>query len=130
MNLSQDTSTTSPQIETPVQEVRPSTKRRGAANKASASQTKDIAYIKKARERNKRAAIKVRIKQRETEKSLESAGKNLQQVNHRLTECAKKLTSQVHDLKMQLLQHSTCDCVLIQEYIGNEANRYVQDTSG
>ncbi|KAJ4029384.1 hypothetical protein NW761_013989 [Fusarium oxysporum] len=130
ITLPQEDSTTSPQRGNPVQEAGPSTKRRGTAKTASTLPTKDIAYIKKVRERNKRAAIKVRLKQRETEKNLESAEKNLQQANHRLTECKKELTHQVHDLKMQLLQHGTCDCVLIQEYIGNEANRYVQDTGG
>ncbi|KAL5614154.1 hypothetical protein FOVSG1_003217 [Fusarium oxysporum f. sp. vasinfectum] len=130
MSLPQEDSTTSPQGENPVQEAGPSTKRRGTIKTASTLLTKDIAYIKKVRERNKRAATKVRLKQRETEKNLESAEKDLQQANHRLTECAKELTHQVHDLKMQLLEHGTCDCVLIQEYIGNEANRYVQDTSG
>jgi septin family protein len=105
-------------------EVPPPTKRRDTANKT------DISYLKKVRERNKRAATKVRLKQRETEKSLASAEKELQEKNHSLTECVKELTHQVHDLKMQLLQHGTCDCTLIQEYIGNEANRYVQETSG
>ncbi|KAF5708553.1 hypothetical protein FMUND_10572 [Fusarium mundagurra] len=105
-------------------EVRPTTKRRNTANKT------DISYLKKVRERNKRAATKVRVKQREQEKNLESTEKSLQEANQRLTECVKELTHQVHDLKMQLLQHGTCDCTLIQEYIGNEANRYVQETSG
>lgn len=92
--------------------------------------TKEIEYIKKVRERNKRAATKVRLKQRETEKNLASAEKGLQQANQRLADCVKELNNQVHGLKMQLLQHGTCDCALIQEYIGNEANRYVQETSG
>ncbi|KAF5543239.1 hypothetical protein FNAPI_9745 [Fusarium napiforme] len=121
MSLPDDILTASVQRES---EAPPPPKRRGTANKT------DISYRKKVRERNKRAATKVRIKQREQEKSLESAEKDLQEKNHRLTECVKELTHQVHDLKMQLLQHGTCDCTLIQEYIGNEANRYVQETSG
>ncbi|KAG5745664.1 hypothetical protein H9Q70_011634 [Fusarium xylarioides] len=121
MSLPEDILTVSIQREA---ETPPTTKRRDTANKT------DISYIKKVRERNKRAATKVRIKQREQEKNLESAEKSLQETNHRLMECVKELTHQVHDLKMQLLQHGTCDCTLIQEYIGNEANRYVQETSG
>ncbi|KAF5624306.1 hypothetical protein F25303_11555 [Fusarium sp. NRRL 25303] len=127
MTLSQGDTTTSPNTEIFVHEAGPSTKRRATT---STVPTRDIEYIKKVRERNKRAATKVRLKQRETEKNLASAEKEMQQANQRLTECAKELTNQVHDLKMQLLQHGTCDCVLIQEYIGNEANRYVQETSG
>ncbi|EWG42597.1 hypothetical protein FVEG_04360 [Fusarium verticillioides 7600] len=121
MSLPDDILTASVQRES---EARPPTKRRDTANKT------DIPYLKKVRERNKRAATKVRLKQRETEKSLASAEKDLQEKNHRLTDCVKELTHQIHDLKMQLLQHGTCDCTLIQEYIGNEANRYVQETSG
>lgn len=127
MTLSLGDTTTSPNTEISVQEAGPSTKRRATT---STVPTRDAEYIKKVRERNKRAATKVRLKQRETEKNLASAEKELQQANQRLTECVKELTNQVHDLKMQLLQHGTCDCVLIQEYIGNEANRYVQETSG
>ncbi|KAF5591716.1 transcription factor atf21 [Fusarium pseudocircinatum] len=129
MTLSQGDHTTSPNTEISVQEAGPSMKRRGTAPAATAGPAKDPAYIKKVRERNKRAATKVRLKQRETEKNLASAEKDLQEKNHRLTECVKELSHQVHDLKMQLLQHGTCDCVLIQEYIGKEANRYVQETS-
>ncbi|KAF5559196.1 hypothetical protein FMEXI_69 [Fusarium mexicanum] len=121
MSLPEDILTASVQREA---DAPPPTKRRDTVDKT------DTSYIKKVRERNKRAATKVRIKQREQEKNLESAEKKLQEANHRLTECVKELTHQVHDLKMQLLQHGTCDCALIQEYIGNEANRYVQETSG
>ncbi|SCO39962.1 uncharacterized protein FFMR_05632 [Fusarium fujikuroi] len=127
MTLSQGDTTTSPNTEISVQEAGPNTKRRATT---STVPTREIEYIEKVRERNKRAATKVRLKQRETEKNLASAEKELQQANQRLEECVKGLTSQVHDLKMQLLQHGTCDCVLIQEYIGYEANRYVQETSG
>ncbi|KAF5632018.1 hypothetical protein F52700_6535 [Fusarium sp. NRRL 52700] len=121
ISLPEDILTASVQREA---EAPQTTKRRDTVDKT------DISYLKKVRERNRRAATKVRLKQREQEKNLESAEKKLQEANHRLTECAKELTHQVHDLKMQLLQHGTCDCVLIQEYIGNEANRYVQETSG
>ncbi|KAF4501805.1 hypothetical protein FAGAP_1949 [Fusarium agapanthi] len=121
MSLPEDILTSSVQREA---EAPPTTKRRETVDKT------DTSYIKKVRERNKRAATKVRTKQREQEKNLESAGEKLQEANRRLTGCVTELTHQVHDLKMQLLQHGTCDCVLIQEYIGNEANRYVQETSG
>ncbi|RKL39333.1 hypothetical protein BFJ72_g6805 [Fusarium proliferatum] len=127
MTQSQGDTTTSPNTEISVQEAGPSMKRRATT---STVPTKEIEYIKKVRERNKRAATKVRLKQRETEKNLASAEKGLQQANQRLVDCVKGLNNQVHGLKMQLLQHGTCDCALIQEYIGNEANRYVQETSG
>ncbi|KAF4960831.1 hypothetical protein FGADI_664 [Fusarium gaditjirri] len=130
ITLPQEDFTTSPRIEGSAQEAGPSKKMRRTAKTARTSPTKNIAHLKKVRERNKRAATKVRLKQRETEKNLESAERDLQQENQRLTECLKELTNQVHELKMQLLQHGTCDCTLIQEYIGNEANRYVQETSG
>jgi hypothetical protein len=54
----------------------------------------------------------------------------MEKTNRELTAQVKGLTDEIHNLKMQLLQHVGCDCVLIQEYITGEANRYIQDISG
>jgi len=87
------------------------------------------AKIKK-RESNRRAAIKVRSKKRILEENLETTEKGMEKTNRELTAQVKGLTDEIHNLKMQLLQHVGCDCVLIQEYIHGEANRYIQDISG
>ncbi|KAF4454635.1 hypothetical protein F53441_2869 [Fusarium austroafricanum] len=130
VNPSQCNSTKSPQAEIAVQEIHPDNKEHGNANKSKSSNSENSSYLKKVRERNKRAANKVRVKKREIEKNLEATEKDLEEVNRKLTACAKGLAHEVHDLKMQLLQHVDCDCVLIQQYIDNEANRYIQDISG
>ncbi|KAJ4135251.1 hypothetical protein NW768_004873 [Fusarium equiseti] len=90
----------------------------------------DTEAKKKKRESNRRAAIKVRSKKRVLEEDLETTEKYMEKTNRELTAQVKGLTDQIHTLKMQLLQHVTCDCVLIQEYITGEANRYIQDISG
>ncbi|KAH6959991.1 hypothetical protein BKA56DRAFT_500546, partial [Ilyonectria sp. MPI-CAGE-AT-0026] len=36
------------------------------------------------------------------------------------------LTREVHELKMQLLQHADCNCTLIQRYITLEAQQYIE----
>lgn len=82
------------------------------------------------RKGNRRAAKKVRVKKRDAEKNLESTEKDMEQMNRDLTAHAKDLSHQVHGLKMQLLQHVNCDCILIQQYIASEADRYIQDIRG
>jgi cell division protein FtsB len=85
--------------------------------------------MKKLRAKNNRAAGKVRVKKREEERNLEITEKDMEQTNRELTAHANELASQVHSLKMQLLQHVGCDCVLIQEYIASQAQRYVKTST-
>ncbi|SCO87709.1 uncharacterized protein FRV6_11836 [Fusarium oxysporum] len=88
---------------------------------------------RKVKERNRRAANKVRVRKREEERSLESTFNDIEKINRNLSACVKDLNQQVHDLKTSLLQHVDCDCTLIQEYIAHEAHHYVQehgDTKG
>ncbi|KAG8666867.1 hypothetical protein FPOAC2_12002 [Fusarium poae] len=85
--------------------------------------------MKKLREKNSRAANKVRVRKRQVERNLETTEQNMEQTNRELTSRAKELGQQVHHLKMQLLQHVGCGCFLIQEYIASEAHRYIQDMS-
>jgi glutathione synthase/RimK-type ligase-like ATP-grasp enzyme len=54
----------------------------------------------------------------------------MEQTNRKLSSSVSDLTQQVYELKMKLLQHTDCDCYLIQEYIANEANRYIRDFGG
>jgi hypothetical protein len=86
----------------------------------------DTQAKKKKRESNRRAAIKIRSKKRVLEENLETAEKDMEKTNRELTTQVKGLTDEIHNLKMQLLQHVGCDCVLIQEYITGEANRYIK----
>lgn len=107
-------------------------KRGRTINKAAERNLSSLQHVnsehnRKRQERNRRASNKFRNKKREDQRNLESAEKNMEQVNHDLSICATDLKSQVYNLKMKLLQHTNCDCALIQEYIANNANRYIQD---
>ncbi|KAJ0127642.1 hypothetical protein HZ326_29253 [Fusarium oxysporum f. sp. albedinis] len=113
-------------------EVHENTKKRGSINDAAATNPsslhfKNNAYTRKVQERNRIASNKFRIRKQEDERKLKSAEKDMEQINRDLSTCATDLTLQVYDLKMKLLQHTDCDCALIQEYIANEAHRYIQD---
>ncbi|RBA10994.1 hypothetical protein FPRO05_14319 [Fusarium proliferatum] len=87
-------------------------------------------YSKKIQERNRIASNKFRVKKREDAKKLQVDKENMEQTNHKLLSSVSDLTQQVYELKTKLLQHNDCDCHLIQEYIANEANRYICDLGG
>ncbi|EXK24115.1 hypothetical protein FOMG_19144 [Fusarium oxysporum f. sp. melonis 26406] len=113
-------------------EVHENTKKRGSTNDAavtnlSSPHFKNNANTRKVQERNRIASNKFRIRKQEDERKLKSAEKDMEQINRDLLTCATDLTLQVYNLKMKLLQHTDCDCALIQEYIANEAHRYIQD---
>jgi hypothetical protein len=113
-------------------EVQENTKKRGSINEAAAINLSSPHFennicTRKVQERNRRASNKFRVRKQEVERKLRSAEKDMEQINRDLSTCATDLTLQVHNLKMRLLQHTDCDCALIQEYIANEAHRYIQD---
>ncbi|KAJ4246261.1 hypothetical protein NW762_013611 [Fusarium torreyae] len=84
-------------------------------------------YSKKVQERNRVASNKFRVKKREDAKKLRANEEDMERVNRDLSSCVSDLTLQVYELKMRLLQHTDCECVLIQDYIANEAHRYIHD---
>ncbi|TVY76694.1 Transcription factor atf21 [Fusarium oxysporum f. sp. cubense] len=84
-------------------------------------------YSRKVQERNRVASNKFRIKKREDAKKLRADEQDMERANRDLSSCVSDLTMQVYDLKMRLLQHTDCECQLIQEYIASEAHRYIQD---
>ncbi|KAF9773409.1 hypothetical protein IL306_008804 [Fusarium sp. DS 682] len=84
-------------------------------------------YSKKVQERNRIASNKFRVKKREDAKKLRADEQDMERANRDLSNCVSDLTMQVYDLKMKLLQHTDCDCHLIQNYISSEAQRYIQD---
>ncbi|EXM15611.1 hypothetical protein RAB80_017599 [Fusarium oxysporum f. sp. vasinfectum] len=84
-------------------------------------------YNRRAQERNRITSTKFRVQKREDAKKLKANEEDMERANRDLSSCVSDLTLQVYQLKMRLLQHSDCDCHLIQDYIANEAHRYVQD---
>ncbi|KAJ9419716.1 hypothetical protein FOXG_07006 [Fusarium oxysporum f. sp. lycopersici 4287] len=84
-------------------------------------------YSRGVQERNRIASNKFRVKKRDEAKKLGADEQDMERANRDLSSCVSNLTTQVYELKMRLLQHTDCDCHLIQDYIANEAHRYIQD---
>lgn len=83
-------------------------------------------HIKVIRERNRIAANKLRAKKSEEALRLKSSEQDVERIHSDLSTCVADLTLEVYELKMQLLQHSGCNCTLIQNYLAYESQRYVQ----
>ncbi|KAI8720047.1 BZIP domain-containing protein [Fusarium sp. LHS14.1] len=84
-------------------------------------------YSKRLQERNRVASNKFRIKKREDAKKLKTDEEDMERINRDLSSCVADLTLEVYQLKMRLLQHTDCDCALIQNYIANEAQLYIRN---
>ncbi|RKK91053.1 hypothetical protein BFJ68_g16274 [Fusarium oxysporum] len=76
-------------------------------------------------ERNRIAATKCRIRKRDEASALASREEAMKDQNRYLTACFDTLTDEIYYLKTQLLRHTNCNCVLIQNYIANEAKKCV-----
>ncbi|KAL6923959.1 hypothetical protein FSST1_001233 [Fusarium sambucinum] len=84
-------------------------------------------HSKRVQERNRIASNKFRVKKREDAIKLRFNEEDVERANRDLKSCVSDLTMQVYDLKMKLLQHTDCNCSLIQNYIATEAKRYIKD---
>jgi hypothetical protein len=82
---------------------------------------------RRVQERNRVASNKFRVKKREDAKRLRVDEEDMERTNRDLSVTVSDLTMQVYELKMKLLQHTDCECHLIQNYIANEAHRFIQD---
>ncbi|KAF4493545.1 Transcription factor atf21 [Fusarium agapanthi] len=76
-------------------------------------------------ERNRIAATKCRLRKRDEASALASQEQAMEDQNRYLSSCFDSLTAEIYHLKTQLLQHTDCNCVLIQKYIANEAKKTV-----
>ncbi|KAH7132952.1 hypothetical protein EDB81DRAFT_659760 [Dactylonectria macrodidyma] len=74
-------------------------------------------------ERNRIAATKCRLRKRDEASALASRERAMEDQNQYLSTCFDQLTAEIYHLKTQLLQHTDCNCVLIQKYIANEARK-------
>ncbi|KAF5666645.1 hypothetical protein FHETE_6144 [Fusarium heterosporum] len=94
---------------------------------ASDEEEEPADHSERVQERNRVASNKFRVKKREDAKRLRIDEKEVEQTNQNLSVTVSDLTLQVYELKMKLLQHTDCNCHLIQNFIANEAHRYIQD---
>ncbi|KAK2684883.1 hypothetical protein QWA68_016606 [Fusarium oxysporum] len=76
-------------------------------------------------EHNRIAANKCRLRKRDEALALASREETMEDQNRYLMTCLDSLTVEVYHLKTQLLRHTECNCVLIQNYIANEAQKCV-----
>ncbi|KAG5914242.1 hypothetical protein E4U42_000608 [Claviceps africana] len=89
----------------------------------SSARDKDDMY----QERSRMASNKFRARKRSEIAQLESEEYSIEEANRSLRGVLDSLTGEILSLKMQILQHTHCNCELIQEYISKEALSFVQD---
>ncbi|EXA30964.1 hypothetical protein FOPG_18002 [Fusarium oxysporum f. sp. conglutinans race 2 54008] len=87
---------------------------------------KQHANHKQVQERNRIAANKCHLRKRAYLARLQSDEQVMEQRHRMLSSSVDDLNKEVLQLKMQLLQHTSCNCTLIQHYIKNEAQLYIQ----
>ncbi|OAQ64739.1 transcription factor atf21 [Pochonia chlamydosporia 170] len=81
-------------------------------------------------ERSRIASNKFRERKRNEIAQLESEEYTIEDANRQLRGMLDALTSEILSLKMQLLQHTNCNCELIQAYISKEAHHFVKSLQG
>ncbi|RSL48468.1 hypothetical protein CEP54_012897 [Fusarium duplospermum] len=81
------------------------------------------------RQQNKEASMRVRRRKGQEEADLWSRKTSLEEANRQLTSHYNQLKEEVYHIKEQLLQHSGCNCALMQQYIANEAEKSLRKLS-
>lgn len=81
-------------------------------------------------ERNRIAATKCRLRKRDEASALASQEQEMEEKHRRLAAYFDTLSAEIYHLKTQLLQHTHCNCILIQKYIAHEARKSVDNMVG
>ncbi|MBD2358787.1 bZIP transcription factor [Tolypothrix sp. FACHB-123] len=81
-------------------------------------------------ERNRVAATKCRRRKRSEASMLASSEQEIEETHRYLSATASALRNEAYLLKTKLLEHTDCNCVLIQRYIAHEAKRSVDRMTG
>lgn len=74
---------------------------------------------------NRIAADKCRLRRRNEEDKLKSKHDDLEQDRRRLSVALSELTAETYLLKNMLMEHGSCDCRLIQDYLKESASEWV-----
>ncbi|SPJ91933.1 uncharacterized protein FTOL_13587 [Fusarium torulosum] len=72
------------------------------------------------REKNRKAAGRCRSRKQREEEALDARQKTLEAQNNYLYASYNSLKAEIVHIKRQLLQHTDCDCVMIQQYIDHD----------
>lgn len=79
----------------------------------------------RVRKRNRLAADKCRSRRRQEEDKLKSQHHNLERDHVRLSGAISELKAETYLLKNMLMNHGSCDCRLIQNYLKESASKWV-----
>ncbi|KAH7141700.1 hypothetical protein EDB81DRAFT_898933 [Dactylonectria macrodidyma] len=82
-------------------------------------------HQQRIRKRNRIAATKCRLRKRDEAFALASHQQAIEDQNRNLSSIWDQLTTEIYELKTQLLRHTHCNCTLIQKYIAYEATKSV-----
>lgn len=74
-------------------------------------------------ERNRIAATKCRLRMRDGASALASREKAMEDQNRSLSAYFESLAAEAYFLKTELMRHTDCNCVLIQKYIAQKAQK-------
>ncbi|KAK7429320.1 hypothetical protein QQZ08_004132 [Neonectria magnoliae] len=85
---------------------------------------------KRGRSRNSIAAHKSRAKKKAASQRLKYDLRRMEETHSRSTQCVADLTSEIHQTKMLLLEHTDCDCSLIHIYNAHEARQFARGIEG
>lgn len=77
-------------------------------------------------QRSRTASTRFRERKRNEIAELELRETSIEGDNRQLRDVLNALTREIVSLKMQILQHTNCDCKLIQAYISKEAMHFVE----
>ncbi|KAL3952776.1 hypothetical protein ACCO45_012719 [Purpureocillium lilacinum] len=95
-----------------------------ARSVADASGGEDPKTVR-VREKNRIAADKCRSRRRQEEGKLKSCHEDLEQEHRRLSAALSELMAETFVLKNMLMEHGSCDCRLIQDYLKDSASEWV-----
>lgn len=77
------------------------------------------------RERNRQAAIRFRMRQRQGVARLKSDEQAVEKRHEELRNHVDSLNKEILCLKMQVLQHTNCNCIPVHHYVEQEAQQYL-----
>ncbi|SPJ79789.1 uncharacterized protein FTOL_08180 [Fusarium torulosum] len=77
------------------------------------------------RERNRQAAIRFRRRQREGVARLKYHEQAVEQRHGELSDYVNSLNKEILCLKMQVLQHTNCNCIPVHHYVEQKAQQYL-----
>jgi hypothetical protein len=101
---------------------------RNGINDSNDATNRKLKKHEQVQERNRIAANKLRLRKKEDLERLQSGEQAMEQRHRTLSRSVDDLKEEVLYLKMQLLQHTSCNCALIQHYINEEARQYIHGT--